>query len=234
MNVIRYLILKKSIGKIFIYVASVHLLFYSNGCSPPRPTKPPTSIARALETKQFNFSHKDVLKSSINSLQDMNYTIDLLNSDMGLITASRTTEKKMAEIDLEDENQLTTLQKVTIFAGILIAVGSFFALINHLLGGGERDDDDNDYDDEKPRLNRKTPHYSYHSHDETDFSPEIYRYRVTINLNNIKSTVTEVRVSASGEVEKDGAILQTGGIHEPDFFQVFFTNIENSLLLNKQ
>ena len=50
-------------------------------------------------------------------------------------------------------------------------------------------------------------------------------------MNNIKSTVTEVRVSASGEVEKDGAILQTGGIHEPDFFQMFFTNIENSLLL---
>jgi len=230
MNVIRYLILKKSIGKIFIYVASVHLLFYLDGCSPPRPTKPPTSIARALETKQFNFSHKDVLKSSINSLQDMNYTIDLLNSDMGLITASRTTEKKMAEIDLEDENQLTTLQKVTIFAGILIAVGSFFALIDHLFGGGESDEEE----DEEPRFERTTSHYSYHSHDETDFSPEIYRYRVTINLNNIKSTVTEVRVSASGEVEKDGAILQTGGIHEPDFFQVFFTNIENSLLLNKQ
>ena len=53
-------------------------------------------------------------------------------------------------------------------------------------------------------------------------------------MNNIKSTVTEVRVSASGEVEKDGAILQTGGIHEPDFFQMFFTNIENSLLLKKQ
>ena len=230
MNVIRYLILKKSIGKIFIYVASVHLLFYLNGCSPPRPSKPPTSIARAMETKQFNFSHKDVLKSSINSLQDMNYTIDLLNSDMGLITASRTTEKKMAEIDLEDENQLTTLQKVTIFAGILIAVGSFFALIDHLFGGGESDEDE----DEEPRFERTTSHYSYHSHDETEFSPEIYRYRVTINLNNIKSTVTEVRVSASGEVEKDGAILQTGGIHEPEFFQVFFTNIENSLVPRKQ
>ena len=230
MNVIRYLILKKSIGKIFIYVASVYLLFYLNGCSPPRPSKPPTSIARAMETKQFNFSHKDVLKSSINSLQDMNYTIDVLNSDMGLITASRTTEMKMAELDLEDENQLTTLQKVTIFAGIIVAVGSFFALIDHLFGGGESDEEE----DEEPRFERTTSHYSYHSHDETDFSPEIYRYKVTINLNNIKSTVTEVRVSASGEVEKDGAILQTGGIHEPDFFQVFFTNIENSLLLNKQ
>ena len=86
-------------------------MFYLNGCSPPRPSKPPTSIARAMETKQFNFSHKDVLKSSINSLQDMNYTIDLLNSDMGLITASRTTEMKMAELDMEDENQLSTLQK---------------------------------------------------------------------------------------------------------------------------
>ena len=105
---------------------SVYLLFYLNGCSPPRPSKPPTSIARALETKQFNFSHKDVLKSSINSLQDMNYTIDLLNSDMGLITASRTTEKKMAELDLEDENQLTTLQKVTIFCRNINSSWLFF------------------------------------------------------------------------------------------------------------
>ena len=230
MNVIRYVILKKSIGKIFIYVTSVYLLFYLNGCSPPRPSKPPTSIARAMETKQFNFGHKEVLKSSINSLQDMNYTIDLLNSDMGLITASRTTEMKMAELDMEDENQLTTLQKVAIFAGIIVAVGSFFALIDHLFGGGESDEDE----DEEPRFERTTSHYSYHSHNETEFSPEIYRYKVTINLNNIKSTVTEVRVSASGEVEKDGAILQTGGIHEPEFFQMFFTKIENSLVPRKQ
>ena len=230
MNVIRYVILKKSIGKIFIYVTSIYLLFYLNGCSPPRPSKPPTSIARAMETKQFNFGHKEVLKSSINSLQDMNYTIDVLNSDMGLITASRTTEMKMAELDMEDENQLTTLQKVAIFAGIIVAVGSFFALIDHLFGGGESDEDE----DEEPRFERTTSHYSYHSHNETEFSPEIYRYKVTINLNNIKSTVTEVRVSASGEVEKDGAILQTGGIHEPEFFQMFFTNIENSLVSREQ
>ena len=230
MNVIRYVILKKSVGKIFIYVTSVYLLFYLNGCSPPRPSKPPTSIARAMETKQFNFGHKKVLKLSINSLQDMNYTIDVLNSDMGLITASRTTEMKMAELDMEDENQLTTLQKVAIFAGIIVAVGSFFALIDHLFGGGESDEDE----DEEPRFRKTNSHYSYHSHNETEFSPEIYRYKVTINLNNINSTLTEVRVSASGEVEKDGAILQTGGIHEPEFFQMFFTNIENSLVPREQ
>ena len=230
MNVIRYVILKKSVGKIFIYVTSVYLLFYLNGCSPPRPSKPPTSIARAMETKQFNFGNKEVLKSSINSLQDMNYTIDVLNSDMGLITASRTTEMKMAELDMEDENQLTTLQKVAIFAGIIVAVGSFFALIDHLFGGGESDEDE----DEESRFERTTSHYSYHSHNETEFSPEIYRYKVTINLNNINSTLTEVRVSASGEVEKDGSILQTGGIHEPEFFQMFFTNIENSLVPREQ
>ena len=230
MNIIRYVILKKSIGKVFVHAISIYFLFYLNGCSPPRPSKPPTSIARAMETKQFNFGHKEILKSSINSLQDMNYTIDVLNSEMGLITASRTTEMKMAELDMEDENQLTTLQKVAIFAGIIVAVGSFFALIDHLFGGGESDEDE----DEEPRFERTTNHYNYHSHNETEFTPEIYRYKVTINLNNIKSTVTEVRVSASGEVEKDGAILQTGGIHEPEFFQIFFTNIENSLVSREQ
>ena len=113
---------------------------------------------------------------------------------------------------------------------VFIISSSFFALIDHLFGGGESDEDE----DEEPRFRKTNSHYSYHSHNETEFSPEIYRYKVTINLNNVKSTVTEVRVSASGEVEKDGSIIQTGGIHEPEFFQMFFTNIENSLVSKAQ
>ena len=64
-----------------------------SGCStPPRIEKPPTSVARAMETRSFPGDLKTVLKASINSLQDMDYTIEVLNSDVGLITAIRTTE----------------------------------------------------------------------------------------------------------------------------------------------
>ena len=61
-------------------------------------SKPPTAVNRQLQTRKFPRENKLVLKAAIGSLQDLDYTIDVLNSDIGLITASRTTEKKEAEV----------------------------------------------------------------------------------------------------------------------------------------
>ena len=44
---------------------------------------------------------------------------------------------------------------------------------------------------------------------------------------------TNVRVSASGEVEQDGKILSTGGIHEAEFFQKFFAGMNQGLFLDQ-
>ena len=51
-----------------------------------------------METRAFSGDMKTVLKASINSLQDMDYTIAVLNSDIGLITANRTTEHRKASL----------------------------------------------------------------------------------------------------------------------------------------
>ena len=64
--------------------------------------------------------------------------------------------------------------------------------------------------------------------------PRIYRYKVTINLNDLDNENTKVRVSASGEIEQDGKILSTGGIHELKFFQQFFANVNKALFLEDQ
>jgi hypothetical protein len=64
--------------------------------------------------------------------------------------------------------------------------------------------------------------------------PRIYRYKVTINLNDIDTDNTKIRVSASGEIEQDGKILSTGGIHELEFFQQFFANVNKALFLEDQ
>ena len=60
--------------------------------------KPPTAVNRQLQTRKFPRDSKIVLKAAIGSLQDLDYTIDVLNSDIGLITASRTTEEKKADV----------------------------------------------------------------------------------------------------------------------------------------
>ena len=61
----------------------------------------------------------------------------------------------------------------------------------------------------------------------------IYRYKVTINLTELNGEETNVRVSASGEVEQDGKILSTGGVHEPEFFQKFFAGMNQGLFLDE-
>ena len=72
------------------YLATANVVFTQN--------KPPTAVSRTLQTQNFAADTKKTLKASINALQDLDYTIDVLNSDVGLITASRTTEQKKAEV----------------------------------------------------------------------------------------------------------------------------------------
>jgi hypothetical protein len=49
----------------------------------------------------------------------------------------------------------------------------------------------------------------------------------------LENDETNVRVSASGEVEQDGKILSTGGVHEPEFFQKFFAGMSQGLFLDQ-
>ena len=75
---------------LMFYLVTANVVFTQN--------KPPTAVSRTLQTQNFAADTKRTLKASINALQDLDYTIDVLNSDVGLITASRTTEQKKAEV----------------------------------------------------------------------------------------------------------------------------------------
>ena len=59
---------------------------------------------------------------------------------------------------------------------------------------------------------------------------EIIKNKYHTILNNDE---TNVRVRASGEVEHDGKILSTGGIHEAEFFQKFFAGMNQGLFLDQ-
>ena len=66
------------------------------GCAAPRPPAPPTAVARAMETRTITADSEKVIKASINVLQDLSYTVDVINVEMGLLTASRTTQGQQA------------------------------------------------------------------------------------------------------------------------------------------
>ena len=224
--------------------------------------KPSTAVSRTLQTRNFPVDVKTTLKASINALQDLDYTIDVLNSDVGLITASRTTEEKKAEVstdgvetgpapkpmktkaefDAEEAAKEEHRQACLRTIGITF-VAVFFAVLLGAIFGDKDDDDDDDETSgsgsssgwKRSRGSSNTTHKTVNNYyqDNTPKGPRIYRYKVTINIDESGIENTVVRVSASGELEQDGKILESGGIHEPEFFKRFFASMNKSLFLDE-
>ena len=214
-------------GKVLHFALVAYLSISIIGCTAPQPTvKPPTTIARAMETRTFSKDMKTVLKAAINALQDMDYTINVLNSDVGLITASRTTEQKKSELS-HDENEVEGLSEIQKTCLIISGVVIVAIMLGAIFGGDDDDSGKNSNDRSPIRIGGGDG-----KDDPT--GPRIYRYKVTINLNDLDADNTKVRVSASGEIEQDGKILSTGGIHELEFFQQFFANVNKALFLEDQ
>ena len=238
---------------LIIYLSTSNIVYAQN--------KPPTAVSRTLQTRNFSADLKTTLKASINALQDLDYTIDVLNSDVGLITASRTTEKKKAdvssdaiepgpstqnnmddEIDAEEtakQEQAQTCAKIFGFAVVVVFV---VVIINAIFGDDNDDNDDNDDDSSssskgwsRSRHSSNSTHKTVNNYyqDDTPKGPRIYRYKVTINIDESGSNNTNIRVSASGELEQDGKILESGGIHEQEFFKRFFASMNKSIFLDQ-
>ena len=197
------------------------------GCTAPQKpsVRPPTTVSRAMETRSFAKDMTIVLKAAINALQDMDYTIDVLNSDVGLITASRTSQQQKSELSIEenDAEGFSEFEKACLTA---FGIVSLLIIMDMIFGGD--DDSGNKSNDSSPI------HIGGGDGKEDPTGPQIFRYKVTINLNELDADNTKIRVSASGEIEQDGKILSTGGIHELEFFQQFFANVNKALFLEDQ
>ena len=59
-----------------------------SGCASMMPERT-TAVKRATETKEYEVSTKELITASIGTFQDLGYTIDVLNAEFGLITASK-------------------------------------------------------------------------------------------------------------------------------------------------
>ena len=79
-------------GRHFALVAYLSISII--GCTAPQKSvKPPAAIARAMETRSFAKDMITVLKAAINAVQFMGYTINGLNTDVGLLTDSHTCQQ---------------------------------------------------------------------------------------------------------------------------------------------
>ena len=152
-------------------------------------------------------------------MQDLYYNIDVIDKDLGLIVASRTTGAKQAETTDEpvQTETIPTWQKVLGVTIIIAIIGGIIWLVSR---GGNDDDD------------RDTSRHGRVRSSEPAAIP-VYKYKVTINLESTNEQETKVRVSAQGEQLVGGNLVEAGPIQEPEFFQRFFASMDKSLFLEE-
>ena len=83
---------KKVSMHFFLFVFLLTSCASSGGSS-----KKSTAAQRAVETREYDVNSKDLMKSTIGAFQDLGFTIDTLNEEFGLITASKIEKPKKKE-----------------------------------------------------------------------------------------------------------------------------------------
>ena len=81
---------------IFLNFLATSFLLVGCGSSMSERT---VAVKRAIETKEYDVDVKTLMNASVGAFQDLGYTVDVLNGDYGLITASKTLGTQTTEVD---------------------------------------------------------------------------------------------------------------------------------------
>jgi hypothetical protein len=117
-----------------IAIHSFLLTFLLMGCaSSGSSSKKSTAAQRAVETREYDVSTKDLMQSTIGAFQDLGFTIDTLNEEFGLITASKI-EKPKKEEPSDAQKALGVLAVVAAIWWLVVTDGD-----GDTTGGGRND-----------------------------------------------------------------------------------------------
>jgi hypothetical protein len=184
-----------------------------------------------METRVVSGDATRAMRSAVATLADLGYTVDVANTELGLITASRQTRERSGEITHEQERPghqgMATWQKVLLIGTGLILVIALIAAI-----AGSDDDKDKDRDGDHDRDRRHHDDLGDHSTvvvaGESD-GPTIYEYRVTVNVESEDATHSRVRVSSQGRESQGRTVRRAGPVRDPAFFDRFFAGLDRAL-----
>ena len=198
------------IRKTAIYLLIVSHIFVVS-CSSSAP-KPSTTVKRAIETRDYSVDFDTLMRASIGVLQDLGYTIDVLNDSYGLITASKQTTNVKGKSD-NDEIKIGDVILGTLAIITLVALwdndddddGDCFFCGGG--GGGSSDDD----------------------------GPNVYILKTTMNVteNSEDPVSSSIRVNFEASMERGGKIRYAGTQYSSEFFQSFFGALDKSLFLDE-
>jgi len=96
------------------------LNFFLIGCSSLE--KKSVATQRAIETREYNVDAKTLIRASIGTFQDLGYTIDTINEEFGLITASKV---KPAQVKKTNGFQKGMNVMRGLFSVLALAVGEW-------------------------------------------------------------------------------------------------------------
>lgn len=203
--------------RILFLTLKVYLAIFLLGCAGNRP-KPEVEEVRILQTHTYSAEQERVFNASLAALQDLNYSIDVVNKETGLITASRHTTQKLAEITTESDDGLPTWVWVTLIAtGVIVVV-----LLISTLSGDNKDEDED----------RETAPEYYIVENEEDYETsgiEFYHYKITLKLEAISEAETRVRMSVEGSRLLGNKVMETGPVYDCDFFRSFFKSLDRAI-----
>ena len=197
------------IRKTAIYLLIVSHIFVVS-CSSSAP-KPSTTEKRAIETREYSVDFDTLMRASIGVLQDLGYTIDVLNDSYGLITASKQTT------NIKGKSDNDKIKPGDVILGAL-AVITLVALWNN------NDDDDGD-----------CFFCGGDGGSSDDDGPNVYILKTTMNVTESSEdpVSSSIRVNFEASMERGGKIRYAGTQYSSEFFQSFFGALDKSLFLDE-
>jgi len=202
-----------------------YLSIVISGCS-FRPEVLTPEEARALQTRVLDGTPEEIARAVVVVLQEMHYTLGNVDMGLGIITAERSSERRLARISREPATETEIDDGVKTFfivAGVAIVVGFILALIF----GGE---DDEENDDEEGWFHRSHRHGSRHESSTVyvgdDYGPDSYLYSMTVTLEEIVPQQTRIRVTVQGQHLEGFAVSESGPVQSQEFYADFFDRLQ--------
>lgn len=216
----------------------IYLSLVISGCT-YRPAELSPEEARILQTREFNGSPEEVAKAISIVLQEMHYTLDNVDMGLGIITATRTSERLLAPISREAESGSdleSELGTFCLIAGTIAVVGLFVAWLFDSFDSDDEEEDRDDKNDKKhpPKRKSRGHHHDsgitiFGSSDDSSYEAHSYTYTMTINFEEISLQKTRIRMTVQGEHYEGPSIVASGPVQDQQFYIDFYTRLHNTL-----
>ena len=208
------------------FILAIYLGLFFTSCAPRQVS---VEEARNIQTHILSVGINSAMDAVVMALQDHLYMIDDVDSELNIIMASRSTEKKLANTVVEtDDSEVPLWLKIT---GITIII----AIIGLLIFSLDDDSDEVECDQnshEHCSHGHHNTHHNYYSHDNSYNGDVTYYYKLNVTVVERDDERTQIRIIAQGERLEDGDVVKAGTIQDPDFYNRIFNQIDDVIYNN--